>query len=416
MRCEIISIGSELLTKRRSESALVVSRALVSIGMEVNRVTTVPDNTEELSSVFREVAGRSDIIISVGGLGATPDDITKEVVSEAFNIKLEFSRKAMENVAKYFSNLGRNIPSCCDKQADVLYGARLLENKKGSCPGQIVDLGNSKLLILLPGPVEEVEYLMTNKIIDIFKEKYERKIKKTSTVNIVGLCEAEVANRLKENLATEKYVKENKIDFFYENYSGGVNLTIDVIGDNEMLVDEVLHKLNNEISKVLEDNIVDPDGKKIENVIGELLTRKRKTLAIAESCTGGMLSSMITDVPGSSIYFKQGVVTYSSGSKIKQLNVNPDVIKKQSAVSKDVAKEMAENLRKISGADYAISVTGYAGPQAAKDKKAGSGYIALASAENVDVAKVEFSGHRKKVKEKFSCTALEMLWRKLKEK
>lgn len=415
MRCEIISIGTELIASRPGESTPVVCKALSSIGIKVNRITTVGDNTEELSGVLRETMDRSEIIITIGGMGSTPDDITREVVSKTLSIKSGFSRKAMENVARFFSSLGKDVPKCCDSQAEVFKGAELLENTKGSCPGQILELESKKTLILLPGPKEEVEYILRDKLLSFLKEKFERQIKKTSVIHIIGLCEAEVATKLKDVLETERHLEEGDIEFYFESYIGGVNLVIDVWWDNELLVDEILHKTKSEICDILKENIIGEDADTIEGVVGKLLTKKRKTLAVAESCTGGLLSSRITDASGSSIYFKQAVVTYSTNAKVKQLNVNPDIIKEHGAVSEDVAKEMAENMKKISGADYALSVTGYAGSAGGKEAKVGSGYIGLAAPEKTQVKKVEFSGARKKIKEKFTVSALEILWRTLKE-
>jgi len=415
VKCEIINIGNELIENKASESTLLVSSALSSIGIKAKRITTVGDDKEELANILKEAVSRSEIIIAIGGLGSTPDDITKEVISKTLNIKLEFSRKAMENIARYFASQGRDVPECCDSQANMLKGARMLLNSKGSSPGQILELENKKILVLLPGPKKEVEYIIKDEFQDFLKEKYEIRIKKTAVIHVANLCESEVADKLKDILDTERHLEEGDVEFHFESYMGGVNLVINVWWDNELLVDEILHKTKSEIYDILKENIIGENEDTIESVVGRLLTKKKKTLAAAESCTGGLLASKITDAPGSSVYFKQAVVTYSTGAKVKQLNINADTIKKHGAVSEEIAKEMAENIKKISGASYALSVTGYAGPSSAKGVKAGAGYIGLAAPEKTEIKKVEFSGSRKDVKKKFAFSALEMLWRNLKK-
>lgn len=411
MRCEIINIGFS----PAQESRQVVSKALSSIGIKVLRITTVSPIKEELSDTLENAINRSEIIITIGGLGSMPNDITKEVLSEILNIKLDFSRKAMENVARYFSSSGKDVPKICDNQADIFQNAHILENLKGSSVGQIVKLQNRKILILLPSKKEEIEYIMHNELLSFLKEKYETQIKKSSVIHIIHLSESEVAHKLKDIIDIERHLEKGDIEFYFEPYTGGVNLIIDVWWDNELLVDEILHKVKSEIYDILRDNIIGEDRDTISGVVGKLLTKKGKTLAVAESCTGGLLSSIITDAPGSSIYFKHGMVTYSTNAKVKQLNIEHGTIREHGAVSEEVAVKMAENMKKISSTDYAISVTGYAGPGAMEKSKVGAGYIGLATPEGTISKKVEFSGSRKKVKEKFAVSALELLWHNLKQ-
>lgn len=416
MRCEIISIGSELLIGKPGKSANIVSRTLASMGIRVNRIVTVGDESEELSGVLKEILERSKIVITIGGLGSTPNDITKEVLAKVLEKDLKFSRKAMENVARYFTSMNMDVPKHCDSQANIFEGAKVLENYKGSSPGQLLELDNKKILILLPGPEEEVKHILNKYLVDFFKDRFERQIRKTVVIHIIGLCESEAADRLKEILETERHLEEGEIEFYFESKLGVVDIIINCWGDNEMLVDEILHKTKREIYAVLEDDIFGEDDDTIEIAAGRLLTKRRKTITVAESCTGGLLSSKITDAPGSSIYFKLSITPYSSEAKIKQLNINPDTIKKYGAVSEEVAREMAENIKGISGADISISVTGYAGPAEGKKVNPGTGYIGLSGKDKTVVEKVVFSGSRKEVKEKFAVSALELLWRHLKGK
>ncbi|MBN2407686.1 MAG: CinA family nicotinamide mononucleotide deamidase-related protein [Elusimicrobia bacterium] len=413
IRCEIISVGNELLAGSPSRSSHMLMRELASIGVKVSRMTVTLDDMEELTAVMKDALSRADMIVTVGGMGSTPDDLTKQAASEALGLKLKFSRKAMENVARYFAGLGIEAPGHCDKQAEVLEGAKILENIKGSSPGQLVELEKRKIMILLPGPGEEVKYIVDRHLFGYLKDKYEKQIRKTSVIHILGMCEADVAEALKEVLETEKHLDEGEIEFIFETSPGSVDLSVICWGNNELLVDNVLHKTKSGIYAVLKDNIFGEDDDTIESVAGRLLTKKRKTLAVCESCTGGLLSSRVTDSPGSSVYFKQGMVVYSTGAKIKQLGLDAGFVKEHGAVSGEVAEEMASRMKEISGADYVLSVTGYAGPDGGKEEKAGEGYIGLAAPGGTSVSRVSFSGSRKKVKEKFAVTALEILWRTL---
>jgi nicotinamide-nucleotide amidase len=280
----------------------------------------------------------------------------------------------------------------------------------------MIEMPDKKFLILLPGPPEEVEYIFKNYLMDFFKERFERRIKKTSIIRIAGFCETEAASRLKNIIETERHLEEGDIEFYFEPRMYGVDLIIEVWWDNELLVDEILHKTKSEVYSELGDDIFGEADDTIEAVVGRLLSKKRKTLSVAESCTGGLLSSSITDAPGSSIYFKQGIVTYSTTAKVKQLGINENLIKKSGPVSENVALEMAGAVKKISGSDYALSVTGYAGPAGGRKAAAGTGYIGLATPGSVKAVQVQYSGSRKKVKSKFVSTALQLLWRELKNK
>jgi nicotinamide-nucleotide amidase len=415
VKCEIINIVDHYQTDKTSDSAAFIAGVLSSMGMKAKRINTVLPDKKELSGLFRETVKRSEIIISIGGLGAGPGDITKEVLAETLKIKLNFSRKAMENIARYFAAQGKEVPGSFDKQAEIFDGAVILENAKGSCPGQIVKVEDNKIIILLPEGIEEIGYILNSKLLDFLKDKFERQITKTADIHVIGICREEAVDRLKEVLSVSEEAEEGAIEFYFKSSPGVVDIRIVSMGSNELLVDENLHKTKTEVYAVLEDNIFGEDGESIEAVIAKMLTRSRKTLSVAESCTGGLLSSVITDAPGSSIIFKQGIVVYSIASKKKMLDVKSETIEKHSAVSEEVAREMAENMKKIYKTDFALAVTGYAGPSADLLGMVGSGYIGLASPEKTNVRKVEFTGSRKEVKLKFTYAALEMLWSKLKQ-
>ncbi len=410
MKCEIINIGNELLDGSiHQESSRVAARSLGLMGMKVTKIITVGDNVENLIKIFNRSVDDSDIVILIGGMGASSDDITREAISKSLNLKLEFSRKAFENVARYFAQMGRDVPKLAEKQAYVISSAKILINLKGSSSGQIIETKDNKVIVLLPGPAEEVEIIL-RKNRSYFKGKFEERIRKTIILHILNMCEAEAADKLKDILETEKHLEEGEIEFYFESSVCGVDITINCFGDNELLVDELLHKTKEEIYLLLKDDIYGENAETLEYAVGRLFIKNKKFLAVAESCTGGLLSSKITDVAGSSIYFRQAAVTYSTSSKIKYLGVDENIIKTYGVVSEEVALQMAEKIKSITGADYAISVTGYAGPAG---KEPGLGYICLSSSNKTVVKKIKLSDSRKKIKAKFAARALELLWRQV---
>ncbi|MFC2091804.1 CinA family nicotinamide mononucleotide deamidase-related protein [Elusimicrobiota bacterium] len=414
-RCEVINVGNELLVNKESQSISEVKKSLSSIGLKVSRITTVGDNEKELLDTLGEVVSRSDIVIVVGGMGSTHDDITRKTVAAFFKKELRFSREAMEDVARYFARRGVDIPGCCDNQAQIIEGSRILKNSQGSSPGQLIMSDDGKIMALLPGPINEVRYILNNELISFLKEKYERSIKKSLIIHFSNICETDVYNKLKEIIDTEQQLEKGDIEFVLESDEGNTDLVIDCWWDNEMLVDEILHKVRSEIYDILSDNIYGENEDTIENVIGRMLTKKRKTLSVAESCTGGLLASIITDSPGSSIYFKQGIITYSNQAKSDQLGIDKKILKEHGAVSSKTAVLMADNYKKISGADYTLSVTGYAGSADSEKNAPGTGYIGISAENGTNVEIVRFSGSRKDIKRKFAFHALDLLWRNLRD-
>ncbi|MFW6134445.1 MAG: CinA family nicotinamide mononucleotide deamidase-related protein [Elusimicrobiota bacterium] len=416
MRCAIINIGNELLEGELSNSSAIVSDLISTAGIKINRIITVGDNPEDIKDTLKESISRSKIIITIGGLGSTPDDITKNIVAEVIERKMKFSRKAMENVARYFACKGEDTPGECDSQGYIIEGAEVIENPKGSSPAEIIEIDKDKTIIMLPGPADEVEDIFKKKIMRLLKERYESGLKKSVIIHVLGLCSFDVSQKLKEILETESHLEEGEINFNFKETMQGCDVIVTCWGDNELLLDELLHKTKSEIYSKIVEHIYGENNQTLESVVGNMLMKKKKSLAVAESCTGGLLSSKITDTPGSSVCFKLGLVTYSSQAKIAQLKIEKEIISKYGAVSEQVAREMAEKVKEIAGAQYSISVTGYAGPTGGVEEEAGGGYIGMCAENDTKVEHLKFSGLRKKIKQKFASAALGMLWKELKEK
>jgi len=412
VRTEIINTGRELIEGKKSASSAFLTEKLSSIGISAARITTVSDSTGEIHDVVREALGRANIIFCIGGMGSTSDDITRDVFADISGRKLVFSRKAMENVARYFARRGRDVPVKCENQAKILQGSRVLPNDKGSSPGLFIEVNSSKIF-LLPGPVDEVKSLMKGELFRMLKE-YESKIVRKSVLHIFHKCESEVYEMLSEVIETERELEKKTVSFSFEKCPWGTDLSIECRGYDELLVDELLHKIRSEVYDFIGEEVFGENKESLETVAGELLARKRLTLGVAESATGGLLSSLITDAPGSSVYFKQGAVFYSTRSKIKSLGVSSRTVENYGAVSEETALEMAQRVRELYGVKCGISITGYAGPKAGEDKEAGTGYIGIdIDGDNCSYT-VKFSGSRREIKEKFAYSALGYLWRKLK--
>ncbi|MGM0440923.1 MAG: CinA family nicotinamide mononucleotide deamidase-related protein [Elusimicrobiota bacterium] len=407
-KCEIISVGNEILSGQGGESSYLAARILSGQGVDISRITHTGDRKKQIKQVLKETFSRSSFIIIIGGTGSTPDDNTRVAVSEFLDIELKFSRKAMENVAAYFSRRDLEVPRHCDDQAEVLNGAKVLKNKKGSAPGQLIKV-DKKLLLILPGPPAEVNYILNKRVDKSVLSNFTTEIRKEKSLRTTGLCEGELAELLKEVIETERHLEESEIDFYFRQTLAGVDIVISCHGGNEILVDELLHKIKDEIYGEIESYIYGEDGETLQEVVGKLLTSQRKKLAVAESCTGGLLSSKITDAPGSSIYFITGMVTYSNQAKKDILNIDKKIIEDNGAVSQGVAGKMAENIMEKTGADITLSVTGFAGPKSSSNSEPGEGYIGLKTGGKVKVKKVNFNGTRKDIKEKFAYKSLDML-------
>ncbi len=412
MRSEIINVGDELLSGRVSESCAFLSRGLSSIGLQAERIITSKDDPGELKDILSGASERAELVFIVGGLGAAYDDITRGAAAAFLERKLRFSRRAMANVARYFASRGEKVPNSCEKQAEVIEGAEVLVNNRGSSPGQMVE-ERGLILVLLPGPVAEVRDILEGGLLEKLKSRFESRIIRSSRIRLLGVCEGEAFEKLAEIIRTERELEEGVLDFSFEDTPAGCDFIIKCSGTNELLVDELIHKTKAEVYDVLKENIYAEGEETLEGALGRVLAEKRMTLSVAESCTGGLLSSRITDASGSSVYFRQGLVVYSTRAKTRFLGVDEGIIKKHGAVSGETAIEMARRAKELSGSSCAVSVTGYAGPGAGEGGKPGTGYVALSIGDEKKLLKVAFTGPRKEIKERFVAAALGFLWETL---
>ncbi|MFN3966846.1 MAG: competence/damage-inducible protein A [Endomicrobiia bacterium] len=418
MHIEIIGVGTELLLDKVNTNILYIGEKLNSIGLEINRGITVPDNLKEMIDVFSESFNRSDIVIITGGLGPTFDDLTREAVSKVLNKKLKFNKEIMQSIARHFAERDLEMPKGNERQAYIIDGAEYILNKIGTAPGQIIKQKKQKkeiLIFLLPGPLRELQPMFESKVLPYIKEKFEQKIVKTKTIHVFGLPESKVNEIILPIVETERKIEGGSVDFTILCHPTMViDIKITVKGLDELLADETINNIKGEIYSVLKENIYGEDSQTLESVVGELLIKNKKTLSVAESCTGGLISNKITNIPGSSVYFLEGIVAYSNRAKIEILGVSEETINKFGAVSEETAIEMAKGVKKISGSDISCAVTGIAGPTGqTPSKPIGTVCFAIVTPLDEISKKVNFTGNRLEIKERSANFALDLLRRKL---
>ena len=414
MRIEAFFIGSELLRSKLNTNLIILSRKIMEIGLRPDRAVILPDREAEISGALRSSLEKSDLIFIAGGLGPTFDDNTVATVAGILRKKLLFSRPVMESISAYFVNQGKDIPRGAEKQAYVITGARILENKKGTAPGQIVELKEQKkTLILLPGPPREFESMVEGEVISFLKDRMEKRIVKNLRMNLAAVNELAVEEAIKGIRETERELEGGSIEFSILPHPGRVELEVTLEGANQLLVEEVLKKMEWDLKEILKEKIYSEGNETLAQVTARLITKHKKTLSLAESCTGGLIADLVTDVPGASLFFKEAFVLYSSGSKIS-LGVKETTLKKAGAVSEECCREMLEGLRSKCGTDYTLAVTGIAGPGGATGlKPLGLVYIGCGKNDSFEVRKFIFAGNRRHIKEKAAVYALEFLRRRI---
>lgn len=380
--CEIISVGTELLLGDiLNTDAQFLAQELAKLGFSVMHQSVVGDNHDRLLASLNHAAQRSDIIILSGGLGPTPDDITKEVACEFFSKELVLHKESLERMTKYFTNKGLEMPESNKKQAMLPADCVVFENNNGTAPGLGMEK-DGKHILLLPGPPRELKPMFFESAVPYLK-RFSDKIIISHNVRTFGIGESAMSQLVEDLLESENptvapYAKD-----------GEALLRVTAMADNEAEADRLCAPVIEEITKRLGDYIYGIDLTCIEEAVVALLKEKGMKLATAESCTGGLIGKRITNISGASSVFDCGIISYSNEIKHKILGVREDDLKKYGAVSEQVAKQMAQGVLKLSGADVAVSVTGIAGPNSdGTDKPVGLSYIGLAHKNGAEVKKL----------------------------
>lgn len=410
MRAEIISIGTEILLGQiLNTNQQWLSLRLCELGIDVYHQSTVGDNPQRLALAIRQGLNRSDIVITTGGLGPTVDDITLDVISRVLSKKLIYNKKIACKINSHFGRQCLKMPRENLRQAHIPEGAKVLENDVGTAPGFIVEEGG-KVLIALPGPPRELNPIFERSVTPYLKKKAGSDwVIKVRTLSITGLPESAVDHKVRDLLKSPPPVTVG----IYAK-PALIELKIMAKAKNGKAAEALIDRIDRKISARLKKYIFGRGCETLEGVVGEKLAKARKMLAIAESCTGGLIADRLTNVPGSSKYFKMAIVAYSNEAKISQLGIRPDTISGYGAVSRQAAIGMAKNIREISGADIGLSVTGIAGPGGATKKKpVGLVYIAVSMPKKTIWKEFRFKGGREIIKFRSSQAALDLLRRSL---
>jgi nicotinamide-nucleotide amidase len=421
MKIELICTGSELLAGKVNTNAAYIGSRLSAIGFELSLVTDVGDKKQDLLQELKRAFERSSIVITTGGLGPTFDDITVETAAECLNLEIYPDEKVLNSIKEYFlKRYAISVPKINEKQANIIRGAKVLENRFGTAPGQMLHFkfeysGKKcrKTLFLLPGPPGEMKPMFEENV-EPFLKSYSVDIKKNGVLHVFGITESAVEEMIRPIMEEAVSGDSKSVEFGILASKSVIDIKFSVSGTDELLIDETISRLKLDFGSVLKDNIFGSDNDTLASVAGRLLLENKKTVSFAESCTGGNIAAAITDIPGSSLYFKSSVVTYSNESKIKLLGVKEETLTNFGAVSKEIAKEMVEGVLDLSGSDYAFSVTGIAGPGGGtKEKSIGLVYIGSADKEKTESFKFNFNGTRKDIRKRTVNTVLDLLRRKL---
>lgn len=413
MLAEIITIGDELLIGQVIDTnSAFIAKELNKIGVSVYQITSVQDDKSHILTAFKDAESRVDIIIITGGLGPTKDDITKKTIAEYFNDTLVMDASVLENVVSILRQHDRHTLLQSNKdQALVPSKAQVLMNTLGTAPGMWMEKGH-KVFVSLPGVPFEMKALMTNEVLPKLKFKFKCPFILHRTLLIYGVGESTLADRI----ATWEDALPKHIRLAYLPDIGRMRLRLSAKGMDEQ---QVIKDVQAEIDKLLplvKDEFFDfdDDDESIELAIGQKLTALGKTIATAESCTGGKIAERFVANAGSSAYFKGSVVSYATESKINILGVSKDAIAEHSVVSSQVAESMAKHVLNMFKSDYAIATTGNAGPSKGdSDEEVGTVFIAIATKNEVYSQKFTFGNIRSKVIDKAANKAFEMLLKEI---
>jgi nicotinamide-nucleotide amidase len=355
---------------------------------------------------------RSELVITTGGLGPTSDDLTKKAICKYFKRSLIYHDDILHNIENRFKARGITMPAINQNQALLPQGATFIPNTRGSAVG-IVFEESGHLFISVPGVPDEMEAMVTGWITDTIRQRSGGFVTLHRKLRATGIFESALYEKIADLVETKTAV-ESKLAVAFLPSGRGVDVRLTITTRNQKegqrLIDELEAKINDRIGKY----IYGHDNQSLSEIVGELLRQRKMNLAVAESCTGGLLGKIITDIPGSSDYFRGGIIAYSNDIKIKFLSVPPEIISNHGAVSEQCARFMAEGTRKLFGSDIALSITGIAGPDGGtSEKPVGLIYIGFSSGDKIVVREERFGAERERNRERSATIALDMVRRYL---
>ena len=404
MNAEILAVGTELLMGQiANTNAQYISNRLPEVGIGVYYHSVVGDNPKRLKECLSLALNRSDVVVMTGGLGPTQDDLTKETVAEAFGKKMVLHEESLNKIKAFFEKLQRPMADNNIKQAYLPEDSIIIVNNNGTAPGCIIE-SDGKVVIMLPGPPSEMKPMFEDTVIPYFKAKSEYRIV-SKFMRIFGIGESSMEKQIIDLI--EKQTNPTIAPYAKE---GEVTLRITAKCANGENADEIMAPVINEIKDRLGIAIYSLEDKNLEEVVGELLINRNITLSLAESCTGGLVSSKLTNIPGISQVFNRAIVSYSNQSKIENLGVKPETLDTYGAVSRETAIEMAKGVKELSKTDLGLSITGVAGPGGGTEEKpVGLVYVALATNEGVECKELNLWGKRERIRNITSLHAFDII-------
>ena len=406
---EIIAIGSELLTPHRVDSnSLYLTRQLNAIGIEVDLKVVAGDQETRLEQVARSAVERSTLVIATGGLGPTEDDITRKVFARVLRRQMVLQHDILETIRDRFRSRGLEMPGNNARQALVPVGARILDNRLGTAPGLWLEKGEG-VIILLPGVPSEMKAIFEESCLPLLSQRSKGFHLFTRVLRSTGMTESQ----LDEQIAPIYTPYKNPVTTILSG-RGEIQIHLTGRAKSRQEAEALVHEVAEPIQVKLGDFIFSAGDQSLEQVVGECLVSKKETLAVAESCTGGLIAERITRVPGSSRYFMGGVTCYSNPSKVEFTGMPPLLLEMSGAVSAEVAKSLAEGIRDRMGASIGVGVTGVAGPSGgSREKPVGLVHLALAMGNQVEHRECRFTGDRERIRFWASQAALDMVRRRL---
>jgi nicotinamide-nucleotide amidase len=413
MKSEIIAVGSEMLTPfRQDTNSLYITEKLNEIGVSVAFKTIVGDRRKDLISAIRTALGRIDILVLMGGLGPTEDDLTREAVAEALSLTLRRDSTVVGALHARLATMRIPMPDNNLKQADVLQGATVLANPNGSAPGQWLDTkfaGYRKLILLLPGPPGECCPLFDTECLPRLRAVAPPRSIAKRTLRAAMIPESQA-----DKLLAPIYSAYKDVETTILSHAGDIQLTLLCAKSDAEAARQRVDELAGHMEEALEDWLYSSQGESLEQIVLYYLGLRQATLAVAESCTGGMIAQRITSLPGASRSFLGGAIAYSDALKTAFADVPAKLIAKEGAVSAEVAKSLAQGIRLRTGATLGLGVTGIAGPSGGSEEKpVGLVYIALSDAQNNEVVEKNFRGDRDRIRQYATQQALDLIRRRL---
>lgn len=406
MKAEIITIGDELLIGQTIDTnSAWMGAELSKIGFDVWRKISIHDISQDILNTLKEVTGRSDVVLITGGLGPTSDDITKPTLCEFFNTRLVINNEVLSMIEEMMKRRQFPMNENNRRQAEVPESCRVLKNATGTAPGMWFEKDGT-IFISMPGVPLEMKYIMKEHVLPELNKRFTSQIIIHRNIMTYGGLEARLAELL---TSFEENLPKN-IKLAYLPSYGIIKLRLTATGTNRQTVSDNIEVQVNNLCRIIPDLIFAENEESFESVIGKLLKKKKQTICTAESCTGGRIANMITNVPGSSSYFKGSVIAYDNSVKIQLLGVKKEIIDVNGAVSEQVIIQMAEGIRKLFKTDFSVATSGIAGPDGGTEQKpVGTVWIAVASEKGTVTLKHVFGNDRITNIERFSIAALNLV-------